>query len=72
MTNSASFQSATLVVSLPLVSSICLSHFTYLIFLTLVPDSEIEKVVNAEREEKAFDPLRDGPLRYLGYSNELG
>lgn len=23
-------------------------------------------------EEEAFDPLRDGPLRYLGYANELG
>ncbi len=22
--------------------------------------------------EKAFDPLRDGPLRYLGYANECG
>ena len=21
---------------------------------------------------KEFDPLRDGPLRYLGYSNECG
>eukprot|EP00951_Prasinocladus_malaysianus_P008573 scaffold62339_cov27-Prasinocladus_malaysianus.AAC.3 len=25
-----------------------------------------------EESEEAFDPLRDGPLRYLGYANELG
>lgn len=28
------------------------------------------QAVPAEAEE--FDPLRDGPLRYLGYANELG
>lgn len=22
--------------------------------------------------EKEYDPLRDGPLRYLGYANECG
>lgn len=27
---------------------------------------------DAPLEEDAFDPLRDGPLRFLGYSNEVG
>lgn len=27
---------------------------------------------NASLDEDAFDPLRDGPLRFLGYSNEVG
>lgn len=27
---------------------------------------------NAPLDEDAFDPLRDGPLRFLGYSNEVG
>mmetsp|Transcript_16742 Transcript_16742/g.39781 ORF Transcript_16742/g.39781 Transcript_16742/m.39781 type:complete len:314 (-) Transcript_16742:127-1068(-) len=27
---------------------------------------------STEDEEPDFDPLRDGPLRYLGYANELG
>lgn len=26
----------------------------------------------AEGEAPAYDPLRDGPLRYCGYANELG
>lgn len=30
----------------------------------------IEAVHEAEAED--FDPLRDGPFRYLGYANELG
>ena len=25
-----------------------------------------------EENAEPFDPLRDGPLRYLGYANELG
>lgn len=26
----------------------------------------------SEDSLEAFDPLRDGPLRYMGYANELG
>ena len=29
-------------------------------------------VPEEEEEEEEFDPLRDGPLRYLGYANECG
>jgi hypothetical protein len=28
--------------------------------------------VNPFEEKEEYDPLRDGPLRYLGYSNEIG
>jgi hypothetical protein len=28
--------------------------------------------VERQEETEAFDPLRDGPLRFLGYANELG
>lgn len=28
--------------------------------------------VDEEEASEAFDPLRDGPLRYLGYANEMG
>lgn len=42
------------------------------------PFSWLNKVDTSEpmsfdgEEKTAYDPLRDGPLRYLGYSNELG
>ena len=25
-----------------------------------------------EKEQQPYDPLRDGPLRYMGYCNEVG
>lgn len=33
--------------------------------------AEVSRIRETEAEEE-FDPLRDGPLRYLGYANELG
>jgi len=35
------------------------------------PSTEIVKIQDKEEVEE-YDPLRDGPLRYLGYANELG
>jgi len=35
------------------------------------PPTEIVKIREKEEVEE-YDPLRDGPLRYLGYANELG
>ncbi len=29
-------------------------------------------VAKEEAAEDEYDPLRDGPLRYLGYANEVG
>ena len=33
--------------------------------------SEVTAPAAAEEEDE-FDPLRDGPLRFLGYANEVG
>ncbi|GAB4814438.1 hypothetical protein N2152v2_001484 [Parachlorella kessleri] len=34
---------------------------------------DFSEPISFDREEKTeYDPLRDGPLRYLGYANELG
>jgi len=50
-------------------------------FLTAVrPIAQVDYLTDADAKfapksgggEKAFDPLRDGPLRYLGYANECG
>ena len=36
------------------------------------PFAEFKSILGDEGEEPPYDPLRDGPLRYLGYSNEVG
>lgn len=41
--------------------------------LNLFRNIDTSEPVSFDGQEKVeFDPLRDGPLRYLGYSNELG
>lgn len=42
--------------------------------ITLLHSSSVSEVSKRPEsvEEDAYDPLRDGPLRYLGYANELG
>lgn len=41
--------------------------------LNLFRNMDTSEPVSFDGQEKVeFDPLRDGPLRYLGYSNELG
>lgn len=42
-------------------------------FRTFIGDIDFSEPSTFDGEEKTeYDPLRDGPLRYLGYSNELG
>lgn len=36
------------------------------------PNVEVAKPSSEAPEEDEYDPLRDGPLRYLGYANECG
>eukprot|EP00803_Ostreobium_quekettii_P004551 evm.model.scf_248EXC.10 EVM.evm.TU.scf_248EXC.10 scf_248EXC:58347-59829(-) len=36
------------------------------------PNVEVAKPSEEVPEEDEYDPLRDGPLRYLGYANECG
>ena len=43
--------------------------------LTVISENLIPGIAGENQPEKdgvAFDPLRDGPLRYLGYANECG
>ena len=37
-----------------------------------VPDAPPQMEAEEKIEATEFDPLRDGPLRYLGYANECG
>ena len=37
-----------------------------------VPDAPPQMEAEEKIEATVFDPLRDGPLRYLGYANECG
>ncbi len=39
----------------------------------LISSIDFSEPMSFDGEEKTeYDPLRDGPLRYLGYANELG
>ena len=43
--------------------------------LSVISENIIPGIAGENQPEKdgvAFDPLRDGPLRYLGYANEIG
>ena len=43
--------------------------------LTVISENLLPGIAGENQPEKdgvAFDPLRDGPLRYLGYANECG
>ena len=39
--------------------------------LTASPEQQ-QEAAEVDTESSAYDPLRDGPLRYLGYANEVG